>query len=324
MIIKRFFTPPTTSFFLFGQYSTGKSTLMKNYFSDAFWIDFLDPEVRQAYRAKPGLLAEYLRANPHVTNVVIHALQKVPAFFDMVHTTIEEFRHVQFILISSSSRKLKQVGTNLMTGSLLSSYLHPFMASELGKDFALNKALTLGMLPITIGTDNVQQKIPALIERYFREEIESEGLVRNSDSFSRFLRAISFSHATQLNTTNVARECEVNRKTVENYIAILEALLLAHKLHIFTRRARRELSAHPKLYLFDAGVFNALRPRGPVDRPEEIHGAGLERHRGRGEGRQGPLHLQRRSAGRGPSASRHRPHRPGSRPWHDGVSADSD
>jgi predicted AAA+ superfamily ATPase len=34
--------------------------------------------------------------------------------------------------------------------------------------------------------------------------------------------------------------------------------------------------ARPKLYLFDAGVYRALRPRGPLDRPEEIDGMALE------------------------------------------------
>ncbi len=36
------------------------------------------------------------------------------------------------------------------------------------------------------------------------------------------------------------------------------------------------MSVHPKFYLFDPGVFQALRPRGPLDRPEEIGGAALE------------------------------------------------
>ena len=34
--------------------------------------------------------------------------------------------------------------------------------------------------------------------------------------------------------------------------------------------------AHEKIYLFDAGVFRSLRPKGPVDRPGEIDGQALE------------------------------------------------
>ena len=44
----------------------------------------------------------------------------------------------------------------------------------------------------------------------------------------------------------------------------------------FTRRALRELAAHPKFFFFDAGVFRANRPTGPLDSPAEIDGAALE------------------------------------------------
>lgn len=63
---------------------------------------------------------------------------------------------------------------------------------------------------------------------------------------------------------------------MEGYLEILEDLLLAFRLPVFTRRARRELAAHPKFFFFDAGVFRANRPSGPLDSPAEIDGAVLE------------------------------------------------
>ena len=33
---------------------------------------------------------------------------------------------------------------------------------------------------------------------------------------------------------------------------------------------------HPKFYFFDTGVYRAIRPKGPLDLPEEIDGAALE------------------------------------------------
>ena len=41
-------------------------------------------------------------------------------------------------------------------------------------------------------------------------------------------------------------------------------------------RAGRATSTHPKFYLFDAGVYRSLRPRGPLDRAEEIDGCAFE------------------------------------------------
>lgn len=106
--------------------------------------------------------------------------------------------------------------------------------------------------------------------------MQAEGLTRNLGNFSRFLEAVSFWQASVLNLSNVARECEVERKTVEGYVGVLEDLLLAWRLPVFTRRARRALAGHPKFYFFDAGVFRSLRPSGPLDRPEEAEGQALE------------------------------------------------
>lgn len=68
----------------------------------------------------------------------------------------------------------------------------------------------------------------------------------------------------------------MNRKLAEEYFYILEDLLLAYRLPVFTRRAKRRMAVHPKFYLFDVGVYKAIRPKGPLDRPEEIEGAALE------------------------------------------------
>lgn len=45
---------------------------------------------------------------------------------------------------------------------------------------------------------------------------------------------------------------------------------------MFQRRAKRVVTKHPKFFLFDAGVYRALRPRGPLDSEAEIDGPALE------------------------------------------------
>ena len=87
---------------------------------------------------------------------------------------------------------------------------------------------------------------------------------------------MSFSHGSVFNLSNVSRECQVSRKTVEGYLEILEDLLLGFTVPVFTKRSKRALASHPKFYYFDVGVFRANRPAGPLDAPEEIDGAALE------------------------------------------------
>jgi uncharacterized protein len=150
------------------------------------------------------------------------------------------------------------------------------MAAELGQRFDLGRSLQTGLVPLVLEAATPADVLASYSALYLREEVQMEGLVRNIGAFSRFLEAVSFSHGAMLNVSNVARDCQVERKTVEGYLDILEDLLLSYRVPIFTRRAKRELAAHPKMYFFDAGVFSSLRPRGPLDRPEEIDGAAIE------------------------------------------------
>lgn len=151
-----------------------------------------------------------------------------------------------------------------------------FMASELGSLFSFDKALQYGLLPLVWVAENPVDVLNAYHGLYLKEEVQMEALVRNIGNFSRFLEAISFSHSSVLNISNVSRECEVGRKTVEGYIDILQDLLLSFKVPIFKKRAKRALVEHPKFYFFDTGVFRSTRPKGMLERVEEVDGLALE------------------------------------------------
>lgn len=275
-LIDRIFAPPARSFFLFGPRGTGKTTLLKQKYMNAIWINLLEPDLFRQYSARPERLREIVHAHPEKKVTVIDEIQKLPELLNVVHMLIEEKSGVSFVLTGSSSRKIKRTGVDLLAGRAIKKSLHPFMAVELGKKFNLTNALMDGLLPLVVFSENSSDVLKTYISLYIREEVQMESMVRNIGNFSRFLEAISFSHGSLLNVSSVARECSVERKTVEGYITILEDLLLAFRLPIFTKRAKRAVISHSKFYYFDAGVYRSLRPSGPLDRPQEIEGTALE------------------------------------------------
>lgn len=274
--ITRHFPQTSQSFFLFGPRGTGKSTFLRETVPDALYIDLLLPDVFRSYQAHPERLREIVLGNADKKVVVIDEIQKIPELLSVVHMLIEEFPKKQFILTGSSARKLRRAGVNLLGGRALLRSMFPFTAAEIGETFSLDTALETGLLPLVYASKSPKQTLDAYIDLYIREEVSAEGLTRNIGNFTRFLEAISFSHGGVLNISNVARECGIERKTIENYVSILEDLLLAFRLPIFNKKAKRSTIAHQKFYLFDAGVFRTLRPTGTLDRPSEIDGAALE------------------------------------------------
>lgn len=272
----RFLEAPSDHFFLLGPRGTGKTSWTQKRFPEALHIDLLDPAVHRELAARPERLSELLEGNRERRQIVIDEVQKLPELLEVVHSWIERKTSQQFILTGSSARKLRRAGVNLLGGRALSASLHPYMAVEMGGAFEFSKALKIGLLPIVWGAKDPEATLGAYNGLYLREEVQMEGLVRDVGAFARFLEAMSFSHAAVLNLSNVSRECQVKRKTCEGYLEILEDLLLGYRLEVFTKRAQRELAAHPKFYFFDTGVFRANRPHGPLDAPEEIEGAALE------------------------------------------------
>jgi predicted AAA+ superfamily ATPase len=273
---RRFFQEPQGSYFLFGPRGTGKSTWLKEMHPDALYIDLLLPDVYRAYLARPERLLEIVAANPASELVIIDEVQRAPDLLPTVHHLVETRRDKRFILTGSSARKLKRAGTDLLAGRLLLRTMHPYLASELRADFSLEQSLKFGMVPLVVESTDRRETTLAYVGLYVKEEIQAEGLVRNAGSFARFLESVSFCHASPLNVATVARDAGVERKTVEAYISILEDLLLSFRVPVFHRRAKRILSSHSKMYLFDAGIFRALRPSGPLDRVEEAEGPALE------------------------------------------------
>ncbi|MFI5342923.1 MAG: ATP-binding protein [Chlamydiales bacterium] len=275
-LISRFLKVPKQSFFLLGPRGTGKSTWLKKQFPEALWIDLLEPDNQRYYGAKPERLRETLKASPHVKQVVIDEIQKIPELLSLIHAIIEEKQGYQFILTGSSARKLKREGVDLLAGRAFMLHMHPFIASELKERFSLEKALTIGLLPLVWDSETPKLVLKNYCGLYLKEEIQAEGLVRNINNYARFLETISFSHGGVLNTSNIARECDVSRTTIDTYLQILIDMLLAFTLPVFAKRAKREVTKHPKFYLFDSGVYHAVRPKGPIDKPEEIAGSSLE------------------------------------------------
>ncbi len=275
-IIERYFKGSKNSYFLFGPRGTGKTTWLKMNCRDELIIDLLDPGIYRRYKARPERIKEIIEGNPDKKIVIIDEVQKVPELLDVVHLIMEEKPKLQFILTGSSARKIRQKGVDLLAGRAIVRSLHPFMASELKEKFDLKKALYIGLVPLVVSAQNPEDTLNAYITLYMKEEIQMEGLVRNIGDFARFLEAISFSHGAILNTSNVARECEVKRETVQGYIKVLYDLLMAYSLPVFTKRAKRTVVQHPKFYFFDAGVFRTIRPTGPLDQPGEIDGPTLE------------------------------------------------
>lgn len=262
------------SLFLWGPRQTGKSTLLQSLFPNAPYYDFLKSDVYTKYKLKPSLLRDECMMLDEGAIVIIDEVQKIPALLDEVHWLIVN-KDIHFILCGSSARKLKRAGANLLGGRALRKTMHPFVSAEI-PDFSIDKAVNDGLLPRHYLTVNPEKRLQAYIGDYLQQEIIAEALVRNLDSFTRFLEVAALSDTEMVNYTRIASECGVSSKTIKEYFTILEETLVGFYLPAYTKVIKRRVQVSPKFYYFDVGIVNYLLHRRPLRRGTAEYGHAFE------------------------------------------------
>ena len=266
---------PIESFFLWGPRQTGKSSLLKQYYPEAIWIDLLNTDLFIRYSQSPKLLREELLAAPPGQLVIIDEIQKVPALLDEVHWLIENRRQV-FGLCGSSARKVRRGHANLLGGRAVRYELFGFVSAELRRDFDLARMINHGYLPRHYLSRTPEKLLRSYVNDYLKEEIAAEGLVRNLPAFANFLDAASLSDTQLVSYTTVARECGVSAPAAKEYFQILVDTLLGRYLPAYTRRPKRRVIQSPKFCFADVGVVNLLAKRGKMQPGSELFGKAFE------------------------------------------------
>ena len=255
---------------LLGPRQTGKSTLLRAMKPDLS-INLASPAAFRMYVSHPERLEEELRAAPRsVKTILIDEVQRVPALLDAIQVLIDESpRRFRFLLSGSSARRLRRGHANLLPGRVQTHNLHPLLAHELGSDWSLNRALAHGTLPgIYAETDRATREadLRGYADAYLREEIQAEALVREVGGYARLLDHAAAASGRILNLNALSQNSGVRYETARRYLEILEDTLVAFRVPAWRGSDRAGLIAHPKLYLFDLGVRNALLRR-PLNRP---------------------------------------------------------
>ncbi len=253
----------SNSCFLFGPRQTGKSTFVKSLLTPKdLYFDLLPQRNFLNYAKNPGRIREEILAHLKIHDnplCVIDEIQKIPSLLDEVHELIES-KGLRFILTGSSARKLRRGGANLLAGRAYTYRLFPLTFSEIGAHFDLDRALITGTLPVLWASpdEDRYEFLKSYTETYLKEEIAAEGLVREIGPFAQFLDIAGANDGETVNFNNIARECSISVKTVQQYYQILEDTFLAFRLPAWTKSERKRLISHPRYFFFDTGVTNSL------------------------------------------------------------------
>lgn len=249
------------SVFLFGGRQTGKTTLLSARFEQARTYDLLHRPTYERLQRNQSLLEQELELLADGSLVVIDEIPLLPLLLDQVHRLIVR-KNLRFILSGSSARKLKRHGINTLGGRALPLRLFPLVSAEI-PDFDLIRAINQGMLPRHyLAEEHIAwRRLQAYISVYLKEEIKAESLVRNLQTFNRFMEIAALTDGEMVNYSNIASDCGVDAKTVREYFNILQETLVGYLVPAYTKVVKRKLRQSPKFYYFDVAIPNYLLNR---------------------------------------------------------------
>lgn len=258
------------SLLLLGPRQVGKSTLCKALNPDLL-INLADESLYTQYLRDPSLLGRRLAAEPEKRRIMIDEVQRIPSLLNTVQAILDQDHEYNFILTGSSARKLKRGKANLLPGRIFIEHLPPLVFWELGDQFNLEKALTIGCLPEIYLQPYGPELLESYVTGYLREEIQAEALTKDLGAYARFLDLAAGFSGQYLNYAKLASDSEINKETIRRYIDILIDTLLVERIPSFTlvdknRRARQK----DKFIFFDLGVRNNIcgRRAGAFSREE--------------------------------------------------------
>lgn len=270
--------PKSQSAFLWGPRKIGKSTYLREAFSESLYYDFLKTDMALEFIKRPSLLRERVLAQDPSSlkhPIILDEVQKVPQILDEVHWLVEN-KKLNFILCGSSARKLKRGKANLLGGRAWRYEMFPLVTKEL-KEINLLRVLNRGMIPDHYLGDDYEKSLKGYVQDYLKEEVFAEGLTRNIPAFARFLDAVGYTHGELTNYSNIGRDCGVDAKTVREYYQILVDTLLGRMLEPFKKRPSRQIiTKTPKFYLFDVGVEGSIVKRHISEERGEAFGRAFE------------------------------------------------
>ncbi|MBI2605328.1 MAG: ATP-binding protein [Deltaproteobacteria bacterium] len=253
--LERLLAGSKKSILLLGPRQTGKSTLIRR-LKPELTLNLADEETFVSFLKDPGLLRRRIGSSKYI---FIDEIQRIPSLLNTAQALIDEDKTKRFYLTGSSARKLKRGKANLLPGRVLVHRLGPLSPSEIGKNFNLERALSVGLLPepyLNKNEKDSEKLLRSYAITYLKEEIQAEALTRNLEGFSRFFEIAASRNGDFIDFSKFASQASIERTSAQRYFEILCDTLIVEPVVPFTKSARRRLIQHPKYYFFDVGVLN--------------------------------------------------------------------
>lgn len=254
---------------IYGSRRVGKTTLAKQiqekYPDTSIYLNCDEPDIRNAFTNVTSTEVKNFIGDKKL--VFLDEAQRIENIGLSLKIAVDNFPDIQIVATGSSSFELSDKINEPLTGRKYEFHLYPFSIDELQQIYSWSETLRVlearilfGMYPeiIQASRDEVKALLRSIAGSYLYKDVLQYQNIKNHDILERLLQALALQIGNEVSYNELAATLGINKKTVANYIQILEKAFVIFRLGPFSRNLRKELTKLRKIYFYDTGIRNAL------------------------------------------------------------------
>ena len=257
-----------------GSRQVGKTTLLRKIADENKTINYVTldyPRIRQLAKEDPELFLQQYSAP-----LIIDEIQYAPELLQYIKIKVDEIDgNGQYYLTGSQMFHMMNEVSESLAGrvGVLSMYslsraeiegrdsipFNPANITNIESNDTISNIFDMiirgGMPQIVSDPDlSYEDYYGSYIQTYIERDIRDLINVKDENKFVKFISCIAARTSQEVNLSDVSKDVEVDRKTVEKWLSVLVSSGIVVLLHPYSGNTIKRIVKRPKLYFMDTGL----------------------------------------------------------------------
>lgn len=253
---------------VFGPRQVGKTTFVENLILDlnkkSLFFNGDESDVLEMFEKPNATKLKNIVGNNEI--LVIDEAQRIPNIGIVLKIIVDQIKAVQVIATGSSSFELANKLNEPLTGRKYEMFLSPISFSEMVNHHGLleekrnlEQRLIYGSYPeIIINPIDAKEHIKLIASSYLYKDLFILDQVSKPVLLEKIVKALALQVGSEVSTNELSKLLQVDNKTIDKYIDLLEKAFVIFKLPAFSNNVRNEIKKGKKIYFYDNGIINAV------------------------------------------------------------------
>lgn len=230
---------------------SGKTCLCQS-LPDILYFDCELPSVRRQLQDPEG----FLGGLPSKARIVLDEVHRLDSPSELLKIAADHFPGLRLVATGSSVLGASAKFRDTLAGRKRDLWLTPMTLADMQASgrHDLGRRLLHGGLPGHFLADQPPEKdFQEWMDAYWARDIQELFRLERRHAFQRLFELLLRNSGGIFEATAYAQPCGISRPTVNTYLRTLEATFVAHLVRPFSGEGKSEITAAPKVFMFDTG-----------------------------------------------------------------------